>query len=176
MKPAAALVSVLLILAFGASAIRARAADDLGARVDIVALRHSEAALRATYASDKTMNLPRLLLFDGDGKPLLIEFGMRDGVGRRLAKALEKAKPLSSPVTLAMVLGEVVDANGIAVASADLPRADGYVVDYWASWCTPCHLLARDIEGQLRRWDGRHIVWLKIESDPEQLPKEEIKG
>ena len=138
--------------------------------LDIVQLRQSDEALQATYAKDKTMNLPRLLLLDGQGQPLLVEVGMRNGVGRRLAKALEGGKPLPSPATLDRILGEVVDAAGRPVSAGDLPRADAYVVDYWAQWCVPCRLLARDIEGQLKRWDGKHIVWIKIESDPLKLP------
>jgi len=153
----------------GAGAVPAAAAT---AAIEVVELHQSGDALRATYAKDKTMNLPRLLLLDAKGQPLLIEVGMRDGIGRRLAKALESGKPLPSAATLERVLSEVVDAGGKPVTAADLPRADGYVVDYWAQWCAPCRLLARDIEGQIKRWDGKHVVWIKIESDPEKLPQD----
>ena len=34
----------------------------------------------------------------------------------------------------------------------------------------PCRELGRDIERQLARWD-KHVVWIKIESDPEKLPE-----
>jgi hypothetical protein len=157
-----------LLAAVGGGAVPAVADTPV---LDIVELRQNDEALQATYAKDKTMNLPRLLLLDAQGQPLLIEVGMRNGIGRRLAKALEGGKPLSSPATLDRVLSEVVDAGGKPVSAADLPRADGYVVDYWAQWCIPCRLLSRDIEGQLKRWDGKHIVWIKIESDPEKLPE-----
>lgn len=143
-------------------------------RNEVVELRQNDESLRATYAKDKRMNLPRLLLLDAQGRPLLVEVGLRDGVGRRMAKALDKGAPMQSPITLDFALSEVVSADGKAVSTQDLPVADAYVVDYWARWCAPCRMLARDIQSQLHRWerDGRHVVWLKIESDPDKLPKD----
>ena len=164
MKPVAS--ALALLLAF-AGVAQARADD---ARPAIVELRQSDAALRATYRKGQERQLPRLLLLDGAGRPLLVETGMRGGVGHRLADALDRDKPLPTPLTLDAVLAETVDANGKPVAVADLPKADGYVVDYWATWCAPCRELGRDIERQLARWD-RHVAWIKIESDPEKLPE-----
>lgn len=160
-----------LVCAMAGGGVLPRAAVAAEAKIDVVELRQSDASLRATYAKGKQMTLPRLLLLDAQGRPLLVEVGMKGGVGRRLASALEKDKPLPTPITLPMILGEVVDAAGKPVAAADLPKADGYVVDYWAEWCAPCRELARDVEGQLKRWDDKHVVWLKIESDPEKLPE-----
>jgi hypothetical protein len=156
----------LLLLAAVATPAPAGAAD---AKLDIIELHQTDAALAATYAKGKRMNLPRLLLLDAQGRLVLGEVGLRDGVDYRLVHALAKDKPLQSPITLALVLSEVVDAHGQTVAVSGLPQADGYVVGYWATWCAPCHLLARDIESQLKRWN-KHVVWLKIESDPEKLP------
>jgi len=163
-KPFAPALALLLALA---GAAQARADNVKSA---IVELRQSDAALRATYRKGQERQLPRLLLFDGAQQPLLVETGLRDGVGRRLAKALDKDEPLRAPLTLDAVLAETVDANGKPVAVADLPKADGYVVDYWATWCAPCRELGRDIERQLARWD-KHVTWIKIESDPETLPE-----
>jgi thiol-disulfide isomerase/thioredoxin len=150
------------------------ATERTGVRNEIVELRQSDDSLRATYAKDKRMNLPRLLLLDAQGRPLLVEIGLRDGVGRRMANALEKDAPMQTPITLDFALSEIVDARGKPVSAQDLPRADAYVVDYWAQWCAPCRMLAHDIESQLHRWehDGRHVVWLKVESDPDKLPKD----
>ena len=153
----------------GASVPNARAADNGDTRNDVIALRQSDESLRATYAKGKRMMLPRLLLLDAQGHALLVEVGMRGGVGRRLAVALERDKPLDTPLTLDLVLTEVVNDDGKPVVVADLPKADGYVVDYWADWCAPCRELARDVQRQLKRWEGKHVVWLKIESDPEKL-------
>lgn len=151
----------------------ARGEEVPGVRNEVVDLRQSDDSLRATYAVGKRMNLPRLLLFDGRGLPLLVEVGVRNGVGRRMANALDNDVPMQTPITLDFALGEVVSADGNPVSAQDLPKANAYVVDYWAEWCGPCRMLARDIQGQLHRWekDGTHVVWLKIESDPEKLPK-----
>ena len=160
-------VALALLLAFAGTA-QARADDT---KPTIIELRQSDAALRATYEVKHVQrSLPRLLLLDGAGRALLVETGMRGGVGRRLADALEHDKPLPTPLTLDAVLAETVDAHGKPFSVADLPKADGYVVDYWATWCAPCRELGRDIERQLARWD-KHVVWIKIESDPEKLPE-----
>lgn len=166
MKHAGMLGALLLV-----APVASLYAGDDDVEIDVVELRQSDESLRETYATEKRMNLPRLLLLDGQGRPLLVEVGLRSGVGRRLAGALEKGKPLQMPVTLDLVLSEVVNADGKPVAAGDLPKADGYIVDYWAGWCAPCRLLARDIEGQMKRWDDKHVVWLKIESDPDKLPE-----
>ncbi len=151
-------------LIFGAPAGAADSAPE------VMALHHTPAALRATYRKGVERQLPRLLLFDGHGQLLLVEAGFREGAGRRLVQALARGKPLSLPLTLEAVLAEAHDAREQPVSRTSLPKADGYIVDYWASWCTPCHLLERDIERQSARW-GRHVVWIKIESDPEALPE-----
>ena len=160
-------LALALLLAFAGTA----QAHAESAKSDVVELHQTDAALRATYqAKHVQRSLPRLLLLDGEGRALLVETGMRGGVGHRLADALDKGKPLPTPLTLDAVLAETVDTNGKSLAVADLPKADGYVVDYWAEWCAPCRELGRDIQRQLARWD-RHVVWIKIESDPEKLPE-----
>jgi thiol-disulfide isomerase/thioredoxin len=162
--------ALLFVLAV-AKAAPVHADDNVGAKIDIIELRQSDESLRATYAKGKRMMLPRLLLLDAQGRPLLVEVGARGGVGHRLAAALARDKPLDTPITLDLALTEVVNGDGKSVVATDLPKADGYVVDYWAKWCAPCRELARDVESQLKRWEGKHVVWLKIESDPEKLPE-----
>lgn len=161
---AAALALALAIPAAQA----ARAAGPVSAMADVIELHQADAVLRATYAKDKRMNLPRLLLLDARGRVVLGEVGLRDGVDYRLRHALAKDKPLQTPISLDWVLSEVLDKDNKPVTASELPKADGYVVDYWAQWCAPCRQLSTDIERQLKRWD-KHVVWLKIESDPEKL-------
>ena len=164
-------VALWLVVLAAAKAPLAYADDNVGAKIDVIELRQSDESLRATYAKGKRMLLPRLLLLNAQGRALLVEVGARGGVGERLAAALAKQKPLDTPISLDLALTEVVNSDGKPVVAADLPKADGYVVDYWAQWCAPCRELARDVESQLKRWQGKHVVWLKIESDPEKLPE-----
>ena len=90
-------------------------------------------------------------------------------VGYRLAAALAKHNPLDPSISLGLALTEVVNGDGKPVVAADLPKADGCVVDYWARGCARCRDLTRDVESWLKRWQGMHVIWLKIESDPEKL-------
>lgn len=163
-------VALLLVLVL-AIPLAALADGNSEAQLDVVQLRQSDAALAATYAKGKRMMLPRLVLLDAQGRVLLAEVGSRSGVGHRLEVALAQDKPLHTPISLEMVLAEVVNESGNPVGVSDLPKADGYVVDYWADWCSACRILARDVEGQLKHWEGKHVVWLEIESDPEKQLK-----
>lgn len=153
---------------------RAVADDGYDPHADVIALRHTDEALRETYAKGKRMMLPRVLLFDAQMKPLVAQFGWGPTMERKLDLALKKHEPMPSPITMEMTLGETLTPSGHAVTVAELPKADGYVVDYWAVWCGPCHAFERDIIKQMHRWhdQGKRVVWLKIESDPEKLSKD----
>jgi thiol-disulfide isomerase/thioredoxin len=147
------------------------AATETPAQVDIIQLRQTDASLRETYAKGKRMGLPRMVMLDGQGRLIHGETGLRDGLGGRLHAALKQDKPIAVPITLDAILAEVEGTDGKPVLVESLPKADFYVIDYWAEWCGPCRMLAHDLDGILKRWDGAHAVWLKIESDPQKLPE-----
>ncbi len=165
-----ALMACVLVGGIGWDVHDAQAADT-GSH--IIELHQTDALLREVYAKDKHVKLPRMAFFDSKGRLLVGEVGLRGGLGHRLARALDKDKPLDTPLSLARVLDGVVDGNDEPVSTHDLPDADGYVVDYWAEWCAPCREMARDIKRQMKRWqrDGKQVVWIKIESDPQKLPE-----
>ena len=114
-------------------------------------------------------------MLDAQGRLIYGQTGELNNLRLHLHEALEKDKPLSVPITLSAVLEETQDRDGKLVTVESLPKADAYVVDYWASWCAPCRMLARDLQGILGHWDGVHLVWLKIESDPTKLPEKSRK-
>jgi len=157
-----------LILSLGVACAYANAAEQK-AQIDVVNLRQTDQSLRDTYARGKKKGLPRLVMLDAQGRLIYGQTGERNNLRIHLHEALEKDKPLAVPITLSAVLEETQDRDGKPVSVDSLPKADAYVVDYWASWCAPCRMLSRDLEGILGHWDGVHIVWIKVESDPTKL-------
>jgi hypothetical protein len=164
--------AALAIGAFATSLWMTFARAESPANVHVVELRQTEASLRETYAKGKRMMLPRLVMLDGKGRLVYGETGLSGGLDRRLHEALRKDKPVATPITLDAILAESENYDGQHVASASLPQADAYVIDWWAQWCKPCHEMARDLTGILARWSDTRFVWLKIESDPEKTGKD----
>jgi hypothetical protein len=150
-------------------------ASDTPALVNVIELRQTDASLRETYAKGKRMGLPRMVMFDDQGRVIYGARGFRDDLPRQLHEALKKDRPIATPITLDAVLAEVEDANGNALVVSDLPKADVYLVDYWADWCQPCRQMSHALDGALKHWEGVHSVWLKIESDPQKLPEQRKK-
>lgn len=150
----------------------ARSSDDVPPNIRIVELRQTEVALRETYPKKKKMGLPRMVLLDANGHVLYGGMGLPNDLGARLHKALHNAKPLDTAITLDAILAETERADGSHIALADLPKADAYVVDYWASWCAPCRMMSRDLKVIMSRTSDMQFVWLQIESDPDKLPDE----
>lgn len=138
-------------------------------QVDQIELQQTPQALSATYAKGKRIVLPRLIVLDGQGRLIYGGPGYRDDLPRLLREAYKRDKPLNAPITLAVILGETQKADGSRLSVADLPPADLYIADYWAQWCEPCKIMTAVLDGMLKRWDGVHSVWLKIESDPEKV-------
>lgn len=168
---------LLALIMLGSIAIRsttgfAASSSDMPANVQVVELRQTAASLRETYAHGKKIFLPRMAMLDADGRLLYGGFGLPNDLHQRLHKAYRDAKPIDSPITLSAILDETERVDGTRVQAADLPKGDLYIVDYWAEWCAPCRMLSRDLESEMSRWNDKRFVWLKIESDPEKLPKQ----
>ena len=76
-----------------------------------------------------------------------------------------------------LLSGEIVvltDANFDAIAApTELP----VVVDFWAQWCGPCHMMAPEIEKVAQRTGGRALV-LKVDTDanPELSQRYQIRS
>lgn len=50
---------------------------------------------------------------------------------------------------------------------ADIPNAPLAMVDFWASWCAPCRMLAPVIEELAEKYEGKVLVG-KVDVDAEQ--------
>ena len=164
----AALTGAMLIGGLGLYSAVVPAAEPT--RLDVVELRQTLVSLKQTYAKGKRMGLPRLLLLDSQGRVILGETGFRDGLGYRIETAFKQDKPLATPITFDAILAEVEDDKGMPVAVSSVPKADAYIVDWWAEWCGPCRVIARDLQHFLPHSGIPHVVWIKVESDPQRLP------
>jgi hypothetical protein len=162
----------IAIIAFATSCTIVHASSDVAANVRVVELRQTDASLHETYAKGKKIFLPRMAMLDAEGRLLYGGFGMRNDLHRQLHKAYDAGKPIDSPITLRAILDETERADGTRLRTSDLPKADIYIVDYWAEWCAPCRMMSRDLESEMRRWNDKQFVWIKIESDPDKMSKQ----
>ncbi len=70
----------------------------------------------------------------------------------------------------------------ITVTDADFDdqvlACDGIaVVDFWASWCGPCHSMAQGLEAFARKNGGRvHVFKLDVEDNPKTAEKYDIQS
>ena len=162
----AALTGALLVSSFAF-------ADD-ASHVTVIELQHTQEAMKATYNGQRKVPLPRLVVFDGKRRPIIAETGFHTSLDKELHEALSRDRLITSPITLDMVLAETHDAHGATLTADQVPQADIYVVDYWAEWCGPCHMLAHTLNNTLNHWSSVRSVWIKIESDPNK--KENRRG
>jgi thiol-disulfide isomerase/thioredoxin len=84
---------------------------------------------------------------------------------------MQRSDNLSSAITIDAILAETQHYDGKPVPRSEIPSADFYVVDYWAEWCGPCRMLARDLQSFMAKHEDTSFVWLQIESDPEKMKK-----
>jgi hypothetical protein len=138
--------------------------------VTVVKLHQTNDALRETYAKGKHIGLPRVVMLDSQGHAVYTRAGFSSDLTHQLHKALTDDKNVEPRINLDLILSETTGDDGRAIATADLPPADAYVIDYWADWCSPCHELKRKLDSALHSWNGKTFVWLQIESDPKKLP------
>ena len=51
------------------------------------------------------------------------------------------------------------------------------VVDFWAPWCGPCHMLAPVLEREVARLDGRvSLVKVNVDESPELAQRYGVRG
>ncbi|MDE1961816.1 MAG: hypothetical protein KGH80_09460, partial [Xanthomonadaceae bacterium] len=117
----------MLVIAF-AMAIPALASEADALRPVVVNLHERPEVLAHDSGKGKKMFLPRLLLFDAQGRLVAYQPGYTDNIDQLLRHALKRDQPITDKANLALAVGETLDADGRAVTVDSLPKADAYVL------------------------------------------------
>jgi thioredoxin len=61
---------------------------------------------------------------------------------------------------------EIEHANESDFRAKVVESPEAVLVDFWAEWCGPCHVLAREIQDVAQNGSGFRIVKVSIEENP----------
>src|SRR5262252_3500435 len=92
--------------------------------------------------------------------------GNRQGESRRFeVSPARRKRPAEEVFPLSEMIGTVTDSDFESVVfGADTP----VLVDFWAEWCAPCHVLSPILEDIARDQAGRvKVVKLDVDDSPE---------
>lgn len=126
------------------------------------AFRLEDVALQEMMAG---FTLPRLQIYNGEGV-LLTEFA---GWGGDRMKSIEENLAVASghPEMMRLWddLGRFESFNGVPVSRDEIPQADYYFVEYWATWCLPCKFQMTDLKKFAESREELEIVIITINCD-----------
>lgn len=103
------------------------------------------------------LTLPRLRLIDGSGNIYFSAEGYAPDTIERLEEAAERHQIVDRLEGLVLL-----DPQGKEVSLGDLPRAEFYLIEDWATWCEPCPYLMRELEEFLSRQPPGRFWAVKI--------------
>ncbi|HJU43295.1 MAG TPA: thioredoxin [Vicinamibacterales bacterium] len=92
--------------------------------------------------------------------------------------ALERATQCGKCHAALPFPAEAIDAPNAQLFDAAISQSSiPVVVDFWAVWCGPCHMMAPEIDKVAQRTAGRSLV-LKVDTDanPELSQRYQIRG
>lgn len=73
--------------------------------------------------------------------------------------------------------GEITNATDTSFEDDVLKADTPVLVDYWASWCGPCKMIAPILEDVAKEYDGRlKIVKVNIDDNPDTPRKYGVRG
>ena len=109
------------------------------------------------------ISLPQLRAYDAQGRQVLSQEGYNRTFSTFFARVLEGGGLVNERSTLAAELPKVKAPDGKPLGP--LPAADFTVVEYWATWCTPCHAQARDMASVLAAHPGVRVTLVRVDAD-----------
>ncbi len=104
-----------------------------------------------------SVSLPRLRLVDGQGNVYFFAEGYSPDTVKQLEAAADRRRIVGKLPPL-----RLLDFRGKEVSLEDLPRAEFYILEDWATWCAPCPQLMRQIEQFLARQPRGRYTLVKI--------------
>jgi thiol-disulfide isomerase/thioredoxin len=109
------------------------------------------------------ISLPQLRAYDAQGRRVLSQEGYNRTFSTFFARALEGGGMVDDRYSLASELPRIKAPDGKPLAP--LPAADFTIVEYWATWCAPCHAQARDMVNVLAAHPDVHVTLVRVEAD-----------
>lgn len=113
--------------------------------------------------------LPQLRVYDRQGRQVA-DFGGGfdpDRFRGQLEKVLRSPSPKEGKKSLQDEMQSIVEKNG--KPPEKLADVDFTLVEYWAEWCEPCHLQAKDMNEVVGKHPDLAITVLHVEADPEKI-------
>lgn len=108
------------------------------------------------------VNTPQLYVYLSDQTATYHMDGIRRGFERELNLLVQRSRTARSMVRLDRLLERVKTADGEAIAPADLPPADVYLMLYRKANCPVCDEVEATLESWLESQPELRVVWMDV--------------
>ncbi|HVR95455.1 MAG TPA: hypothetical protein VMW27_02500 [Thermoanaerobaculia bacterium] len=134
--------------------------------VPVVVEAHPSQQKFVALAQKNRVSLPQLRIYDRTGR-LRHDFNFSfvpDSFNEQLDAILRSPlAPTTLPVTLPGEFDGLLDSSERPLTAP--PEADLVMVEYWATWCQPCHAQNKALLAQLQKWPALKVVLLHVSLD-----------
>lgn len=74
-------------------------------------------------------------------------------------------------------MGAITHANDLETFENDVLKSETpVIVDFWATWCGPCHMVAPELEALASERDDVKVVKVDVDLNPEVAGRYDIRG